>query len=112
MTRARRIPDVVTVTNELSRVRGEIEESQGRLKYLKSSAAMSTIDLTLQHPKPPARKVHGAVIINSFWSALGSLKGSLNALATVAVWLLVYSPFWALPIGFWLYYRRRAAANA
>lgn len=112
MTRARRIPDVVTVTNELSRVRGEIEESQGRLKYLRSSAAMSTIDLTLKQPKPGTGKVHGASIINAFTGAGSSLKETVKSLLTVIIWLLVYSPFWALPIGFWLYYRKRAAAGA
>ena len=111
MTRARRIPDVVTVTNELSRVRGEIEESQGRLKYLRSSAAMSTIDLTLKQIKPGTGKVRGASIINAFNGALGSLKETVKALATVAVWLLVYSPFWALPIAIWFYARKRVVAR-
>jgi hypothetical protein len=109
MNRAKRIPDVVTVTNELTRVRGEIEEAQGRLKYLKNSSAMSTINLSLTEKKRGTGKVRGASIINAFNGALGSLKETVKALATVAIWLLVYSPFWALPIAIWLYARKRGA---
>ena len=107
MNRANRIPDIVTVTNELSRVRGEIEQAQGRLKYLKSAAAMSTINLTVsekEKPKPQPKSSIGT----AFGNAIASLGGTLSALASILIWLLVYSPFWALPIALWLYARKRA----
>jgi|GEM_PF-1608781 len=109
MNRAKRIPDVVTVTNELSRVRGEIEEAQGRLKYLKSAAAMSTINLTIgEKAKTQPRK---SSIESTFGNAIASLGGTLSALASLAIWLLVYSPFWALPIALWLYARKRGIST-
>ena len=107
MNRAKRIPDVVTVTNELSRVRGEIEEAQGRLKFLKSAAAMSTINLSVSE-KAKAHP-HESTLGTSFGDAIASLGGTMNALASMVIWLLVYSPFWALPIALWLYARKRAA---
>lgn len=108
MNRARRIPDVVTVTNELTRVRGEIEEAQGRLKYLKTSSAMSTINLSLTEKKyAQPRK---SAIQTTFGNAIASLVGTLNGLASLVIWLVVYSPFWALPIAAWLYVRKRGAA--
>jgi len=106
MNRAKRIPDVVTVTNELSRVRGEIEESQGRLKYLKSSAAMSTINLTLTQKKP--RPVPQSSIQKTFNNAVGSLAAIGNSFASVLIWLVVYSPFWGLLLVIWLYSRKHA----
>lgn len=110
MNRAKRIPDVVTVTNELSRVRGDIEEAQGRLKYLKSSAAMSTINLSLSEKK--RAQAHQSVLGTSFGNAISSLLITLSGLASLAIWLIVYSPFWALPIAVWLYTRKRLAANS
>lgn len=107
MNRANRIADIVTVTNELSRVRGEIEEAAGRLKYLQSSAAMSTINLTLAEKKRP--QPHVSAIETTFGNAVAALGRSLNSLAAIVIWLLVYSPFWALPTGLWLYFRRRSA---
>lgn len=109
MNRAKRIPDVVTVTGELSRVRGEIEEAQGRLKYLKTSAAMSTINLSLSEKARP--KPHKSALGTSLGNAVSSLRGTLNGLASLLIWLAVYSPFWALPIAVWLYTRRRAAGQ-
>lgn len=107
MNRAKRIPDVVTVTNELARVRGDIEEAQGRLKYLKSSAAMSTINLSISEKK--REQPHKSALGTSFGNASASLLGTLSGLASIAIWLIVYSPFWALPMAAWLYIRKRIA---
>lgn len=109
MNRAKRIPDVVTVTGELSRVRGEIEEAQGRLKYLKSAAAMSTINLSVS--EKAKTQPHKSSIESTFGNAIASLGGTLSALASLAIWLLVYSPFWALPIALWLYARKRGIST-
>jgi hypothetical protein len=109
MNRAKRVMDIVTVSNELYRVRGEIEEAQGRLKYLRSAAAMSTINLTLdEKAKPKPNRSHSA-LYNSWSGAVASLAGTLNALARMLIWLAVYSPFWALPLAIWLYLRRKRA---
>jgi len=111
MNRAKRVPDILTVTEELSRVRGEIEEAQGRLKYLRASAAMATINVSLsekERPKPvPASK---SSITRTFKNAVASLGRTANGLAAICIWLGVYSPFWALPIAAWLYLRKRQPA--
>lgn len=108
MNRAKRVSDVMIVSEELYRVRGEIEEMTGRMKYLKSSAAMSTINLTLSEKEKPKPAPQG-LIRQSFSDALGSLIGTLGKLAGMLIWLVVYSPFWALPVLGLLYWRRRAA---
>jgi hypothetical protein len=109
MNRAHRVADVVTVSNELYRVRGEIEETQGRLKYLKSAAAMSTINLTLNENRK-AKPLPVSSIGRALSNAWESLTRTAKALAVIAVWLGVYSPFWLLPLAIVLYVRRRAAA--
>jgi len=111
MNKARRVSDVMMVSEELYRVRGEIEEMTGRMKYLKSSAAMSTINLTLSEKEKPKLAPQG-LIQGTFSDALGSLVGTLGKLAGMLIWLVVYSPFWALPVLGLLYWRRRAACTS
>jgi hypothetical protein len=111
MNRARRVTDIVTVSNELYRVRGEIEETEGRLKHLKSSAAMSTINLSLSE-KGKAKPQPVASIGRAISNAVASLARTANNLAIIAVWLGVYSPFWLCPLAIVLYVRKRAAAAA
>jgi hypothetical protein len=107
MERAKRISDVITVTNELTRVRGEIDQIQGRLKYLKSAVSLSTINVELfekiKQSKPNENNGLGKVFMN----AIGSLVDSLKSLASVLIWILVFSPFWAIPIIVWLIIRHR-----
>ncbi len=108
MNKANKVPDVVTVSQELYRVRGEIEESEGRMKYLKSAAAMATIDAKFSKQK--AKPVPKSSIEQSFTNAVAALGSAGNALAGTAVWLAVFSPFWVLPLGAVFYIRRRQAA--
>lgn len=111
MNRAKRVMDVVTVSNELYRVRGEIEEAEGRLKYLKSSAAMSTINLNMNE-KEKVKPAPTSSIGGALKNAGASLVRTANGLAIILVWLGVYSPFWLLPIGIVIYMRKRTAAQS
>lgn len=47
MAQAQKIDDILAVQTQLSRVRGEIERLQGRIKYLESQTDMSTITINL-----------------------------------------------------------------
>jgi len=47
LDRAIKIEDVLSITRELSRVRGEIERIQGRIKYLDSQTDLATIYVNL-----------------------------------------------------------------
>jgi hypothetical protein len=110
MDRARQIQDVVTVSNELYRVRGEIEEAQGRLKYLKSAVSMSTINVELREKftdKPKGEPT----LWNTVTDAGKSLLATGKVLAKMVIWLVVFSPFWAIPIGAWIVVRRRSARS-
>lgn len=51
-TRTGRLQDVLAVERELARVREEIERHEGRLRYLRTRAAMSTLAVTLHEAKP------------------------------------------------------------
>jgi hypothetical protein len=51
-TRTGRLQDVLSVERELARVREEIERMDGRLRYLRTRAALSTLSISLHEPPP------------------------------------------------------------
>jgi hypothetical protein len=51
-SRTGRLQDVLAVERELARVREEIERQEGRLRYLKSRVALSTLSVTVHEPPP------------------------------------------------------------
>ncbi len=42
------VAEVITVEHELARVQGEVDSLEGRLKYLRSSAALATVQLSIR----------------------------------------------------------------
>jgi hypothetical protein len=63
-TRTGRLSDVLAVERELARVREEIERQEGRMRYLRTRAAMSTLAVTV-HEKLPVVAGTGS------WGVLG-----------------------------------------
>jgi hypothetical protein len=90
-------------------VRGEIEQAEGRLKYLRSAAAMSTINLSLAEKDKPVTK---GSIEQTFIDAFASLARAGRSLASMLIWLAVYSPFWGIPLFAALYLRKRVIARS
>jgi len=76
MDRATKIPDLLAVEQELSRVRGQIEQISGRLRYLAHNVDMAGITVALsEHPK----KTHAGLW--DFGGTLAKMQGAF--LATV-----------------------------
>ncbi len=110
LTKAEKITDILAVQQELSRVRGEIESFQGRIKYLKQSADLSSItvnlttDPTFQPVVEPERPV---------WKPLATLKDAARSLVeagkiigTLLIWVVVFIPVWlVVALVLWLVYR-------
>lgn len=51
-SRTGKLSDVLEIERELARVREEIERMEGRMRYLKSRAAISTLTLNIHEPAP------------------------------------------------------------
>jgi len=51
MEKAEKIEDVLAVQRELTQVRGEIEQTQGRMQYLERTSSSSLIEINLQEAK-------------------------------------------------------------
>jgi len=111
MGKANKVTDILAVENELSRVRGQIEQATGRMKYLQNQVALATITVQLTEPMPAVTK-----IVN--WDVFMTAKGAANALQVVfrkilsiVIWAVVFIPFWAL-VGLVIYGGKRYARRA
>jgi len=99
MRRAVKIEDVLAVQQQLTEVRGRIESIQGRMKYLKESARLST--LTIYLSTDPS--VLPSVNTEDQWKPWASAKNAFRQLVDlgkgivdVVIWLVVYIPLWAV----------------
>lgn len=69
---AQKIQDILDVTTELSRVRGEIEQLQGRIKFLNSQTDMASIFISLSED--------ASITVIDSWRPWQVVKNSVNAL--------------------------------
>jgi len=90
--RSKKASEVLEVHQEVMNIRGQIEQAKGRLSYLSQVAAMSSISLEVM---PDA--IAQPVVEPGGWQALVVVKdavralvGSLQSIATVAIWVLIY----------------------
>ena len=118
LAKAEKTEDVLSVFNQLTQVRGEIESLKGRMQYLSQSAALATIAVTLI-PDALAQPVQvaGWRLDGVAKQAFEALIAALQSLASIAVWLVIVvapvllilaSPF----IIVYLFIRRRRAKRS
>ena len=113
--RADDVQDALSIQRELTGVRGQIEQVQGRMQYLKQSSDMSQISLSLRPvaspPKPPP-VWDPALIVAKAWNASLAV---LQALAAAILSTLVFG-WWFIPLlalgGWWLRRRLRRSGFA
>ncbi len=86
-TRTGKLQDVLSVERELARVREEIERMEGRLRYLKASAQLSTLSVSLHEPVPIVATHGPGPIVEAFRAAwrnfVGVLAGTIASLGFV-----------------------------
>jgi hypothetical protein len=88
-TRTGKLQDVLSVERELARVREEIERMEGRLRFLKTSAQLSTLSINLFEPPPLVASHPGhSVIAEAFKAAwrnfVGVIAGVIASLGFIA----------------------------
>ena len=97
--RTGRLDDVLRVERELARVREEIERYEGRLRYLTSRVAMSTLAITVHEPAPilgsnPGDNPIGAAIRRAWRNFVSLLAGVIASLGVVIPLALVGYAGW------------------
>jgi hypothetical protein len=97
-TRTGKLQDVLTVERELARVREEIERLEGRLRFLKTSAQLSTLSVSLHEPVPLV--AHGpGPIPEAFRAAWRNFVGVLStAIASLGYVVPVLAFGWGLVV--------------
>lgn len=92
-TRSGRLDEVLNLEREVARVRGEIEQYEGRLRYLRSRSSVSLLTITLHEPQtvmgstPGERPIRDAFVTAwySFVRLLAGLISSLGVLIPLGV---------------------------
>lgn len=83
--------DILAVYRELTTIRGQIEQIEGRMRYLANQSALSTINIEL------TPDVLYQPIVVAGWApqgvareALQALVAALQGLANIAIWLIIF----------------------
>ena len=102
--RTGRLDDVLRVERELARVREEIERYEGRLRYLSSRVATSTLSITIHEPGPifgnnPGDNPIGAALRRAWRNFVGLIAGLIASLG-------ILIPLGALAFVGWIGYRK------
>jgi hypothetical protein len=113
LARSGKLSDTLLVEKELTRVRQEIEQLEGRMRFLTHRIAFSTIDVTLQEtPKqqalvPPESYDPMKEGSDAVRALVVFGRGLLSFVIWVAVWAVVWAP--ALAMFWWLSRKGRGA---
>jgi hypothetical protein len=115
LNKAEKVEEALAVNTSLTDIQAQLEQIEGRKKFLTQSAALSTITVMLT-PVPSA----APIVEPEGWQpegvardALRGLVGFGQGLASIVIVLLVWSPVWgtiALLVFVWR--RRRSKARA
>ena len=109
-TRTGKLQDVLSVERELARVREEIERIEGRLRYLKTSAELSTLSVSLHEPMPIVTTQGRGPIAEAFRAAWRNFVGVLAAsIASLGYLVPIVVLGWGL-VAFGRRWRRPATA--
>jgi len=106
-----KLEEILLIEKELSRVRGEIEQMQGRLNKLSDLTAFTTITVTLHETKdylPPTTPTYstslGRTLDESWTTLVGVFKWIGIVIAALLPWLPLLIP--PAAIGWWLLRRQ------
>jgi hypothetical protein len=111
--RAQSVNDALSIQRELTNIRGQIEQVQGRIQYLEQRTSLSQITLGIQpvpRPAAPQPAWEPGRVVQQAWNASLSV---LQALATAVLSVVVFG-WWLAPVlvaGFVWWRRRNRGTN-
>jgi len=99
--RTGKLDEVLRVERELARVREEIERYEGRLRYLSTRAAMSTLTITAHEPAPilgsdPGENPIAAALRRAWRNFVGLVAGIVASLGVLIPLALIGFGGWRL----------------
>ncbi|HEX6036444.1 DUF4349 domain-containing protein [Longimicrobium sp.] len=87
-TREGRLDEVLNLEREVARVRGEIEQYEGRLRYLRSRSSVSLLTVTLHEPQtvmgsPSGERPIRDAFVTAWYSFVRLLAGLISSLGVL-----------------------------
>ena len=119
MKQAHTVSDALEVQSQIANVRTEVEQLEGRRRFLENRAALSTITARLQGPQPVVTASRSG-IPDAIQRAFGDAVDTASAIVTgfirivgvlVPVILLIGVPFWLVIRFLWRRYVRKPATT-
>ena len=107
--RTGKLKDVLDVEQALARVREEIERYEGRLRYLRAHADLSTLTINVHEPVPVVGRAGSSVLGEAFKQAW---RNFVDLVALCIRSLGVVLPIGLVAAAAWLSYGRRRRARA
>jgi len=104
MERATRVADLLAIEQELSRVRGEIEQLTGRLRFLGNRVEMATIQVTLREKAKQSSLIFwdfSASLLKVRGAFLGTIRQLLAVSERLVVTLSALTPVILLGLAGW-----------
>ncbi|MCB1023114.1 MAG: DUF4349 domain-containing protein [Acidobacteria bacterium] len=118
MQNAKSVQDALNVQRELANVRGEIEQIEGRKRFLENQASLSTINISIQPPTAISGSTSGffyelkEAVSDGFDAALAFILILIRVLiALIPFLLLVVLPLFLLLRYFWRHYKKKRLAK-
>jgi len=102
-TRTGKLKDVLDVERELARVREEIDRYEGRLRYLRAHAVLSTLTIYVHEPLPVVGHAGSSVIGEAFKQAWRNFVGLVAAMIRS---LGIVIPVAVLDVALWVSAKR------
>jgi hypothetical protein len=93
-----KLEEILSVERELSRVRGEIEQMQGRLRVLTDLTSLTTIELRVEEIKsyvPPEAPTYTTRVRRSFNESMATL---ISTAENLSIAVIVVLPWLAVPL--------------
>jgi len=110
-----KLEEILAVEREIARVRGEIEQQEGRLRMLANLTTLTTVTVTIQETKnyvPPQAPTFLSNVTSTFTNSLHALVTFGQNVALLIVALTPWLPLFALiGLPLWLFIRRRRSAS-
>ena len=103
-TRTGKLEDVLAVERELARVREEIERYEGRLRFLRTRVATSTLTVRVHEPAPVIGGTGGTGVIGEAFRQ--AWRNFISAIAALIAWSGVLIPLLAVAAAVWVVSRR------
>lgn len=96
MDQAANITEIISIENELSKTRSEIEVLSGRLQYLTNATTYSLINITLGQGLPGTIQAPQGTLGRSWQGFVSSISGLINFASGTVVFLFTALPWLAV----------------